>query len=266
VPVTSAVVDGESLLGVMREAVQAVHEAITQLDDWGPAGTRPGQYRSDLAADAAALEVFADAGWGVLSEESGLREAGRDLLAVIDPIDGSTNAGRGLPWYATSICVLDAEGPAAAIVVNQSSGVTYEAVRGGGATRDGETIEPSTCTSLRSAFVGLSGYPSRYLGWRQYRSLGAAALDICAVADGRLDAFIDAVDVPGSGALGCWDYLGALLVCREAGAVVVDLLDRDLVVRDPQLRRTPVAAATPDLLDEVVAARLSYSQQLRTGG
>jgi fructose-1,6-bisphosphatase/inositol monophosphatase family enzyme len=259
-------VDGELLLEVMREAVREVHDAITQLDDWGPAGTRPGQYHSDIAADEAALKVFADAGWGVLSEESGLRDEEKEFVAVIDPIDGSTNAGRGLPWYATSICVLDAEGPAAAIVVNQSSGVTYEAVRGGGATRDGRAIEPSSCSSLRSAFVGLSGYPPRYLGWRQFRSLGAAALDICAVADGRLDAFIDAVEVPGSGALGCWDYLGALLVCREAGAVIVDLLDRDLVVRDPQLRRTPLAAATRDLLDEVVRARLSYSQQVRTSG
>lgn len=250
--------DAGDLLDVMRETVRAVAGALAGLDDWGPAGTRPGQYRSDLAADEAALRVLGRAGFGVLSEESGLHDPERPVLAVIDPVDGSTNAGRGLPWFATSICLLDGEGPVAATVVNQSSGVTYEAVRGAGATRDGEAIRPSKCTSLRSAFVGLSGYPPRYLGWRQYRSLGAAALDLCAVADGRLDAFIDTVDVPGSGAHGCWDYLGALLVCREAGAVIVDLLDRDLVVRDPQIRRTPIAAGTASLLEDVLAARTAY--------
>jgi myo-inositol-1(or 4)-monophosphatase len=256
-------VDGGELLGVLRETVAVIRQALSQLDDWGPAGTRPGQYRSDLAADAVALEVLQGAGWGVLSEESGLHNPARDLLAVIDPVDGSTNAGRGMSWYATSICVLDAEGPVAATVVNQASGDTYEAVRGQGATRNGESMTPSTCTSLRKAFVGLSGYPRRHLGWRQYRAFGAAALDLCLVADGRLDAFIDTTDVPGSGAHGCWDYLGGLLVCREAGAAICDLLGRDLVTRDPLVRRTPIAAGTELLLEEVLAARLSASPALR---
>lgn len=255
--------DGGELLEVLRETVAVIRHALSQLDDWGPAGTRPGQYRSDLAADAVALEVLHGAGWGVLSEESGLHDPERELLAVIDPVDGSTNAGRGVPWYATSICVLDAEGPVVATVVNQASGDTYEAVRGEGATRNGEPMTPSTCTSLRKAFVGLSGYPRRHLGWRQYRAFGAAALDLCLVADGRLDAFIDTTDVPGSGAHGCWDYLGGLLVCREAGAAISDLLGRDLVTRDPLVRRTPIAAGTELLLEEVLAARLSASPALR---
>ena len=80
------------------------------LDDWGLAGTRPGQYHSDLAADAAALDVLGRAGVGVLSEESGAHDAGREILVVIDPIDGSTNASRGLPWFATSLCALDGDG------------------------------------------------------------------------------------------------------------------------------------------------------------
>lgn len=251
------------LLEVLRETVAAVRDVLTDLDDWGPAGTRPGQYRSDLVADEAALEILSGAGLGVLSEESGLHDAERDLLAVIDPVDGSTNAARGLPWFATSICVLDARGPLAATVVNQASGVRYEAVRGMGATRDGNEIRPSPCTTLRRAFVGLSGYPRSYLGWRQYRALGAAALDLCAVADGRLDAFIDTVDVPGSGAHGCWDYLGAQLVCTEAGATITDLHGRDLVTRDPSVRRTPIAAGTRELFEEVVAARSGGSPALR---
>ena len=62
--------------------------------------------------------------------------------------------------------------------------------------------------------VGLSGYPPRRLGWKQFRALGAIALDLCAVAGGRLDAYVDC----SPSAHGPWDYLGGLLVCREAGA------------------------------------------------
>jgi fructose-1,6-bisphosphatase/inositol monophosphatase family enzyme len=74
------------------------------------------------------------------------------------------------------------------------------------------------------------------------------------VAEGRLDGYVDCLD----DAHGSWDYLGATLVCREAGASVVDAFDRDLVVLDHAARRTPVAAATPALLDALVEARRSF--------
>ena len=73
-------------------------------------------------------------------------------------------------------------------------------------------------------------------------ALGAVALDLCAVAEGTLDGYVDA---SGPSAHGAWDYLGGALVCAEAGAVVADALGRDLNVLDPAARRTPVAAGTP---------------------
>lgn len=246
--------DAGQLLEVGREAARAVRRALDGLDDWGPAGTRPGQYRSDLVADEAAVAVLLEAGLGVLSEESGLQEAERPLLAVLDPVDGSTNASRGLPRYATSVCVLDGGGPLAAVVVDQATGTVYEAARGGGAFRAGDRIRPTTCSELRRAFVGLSGRPPAHLAWRQYRAMGSAALDLCGVADGSFDAWIDTTVVPDGGAHGCWDYLGALLVCEEAGAVVADAAGRELVVRDPAAGRTPVGAATPELLEQILAA------------
>ncbi|MFP5326508.1 MAG: inositol monophosphatase family protein [Acidimicrobiia bacterium] len=247
--------DDAELIEVLVAAAKAVRSALDGLADWGPAGTRAGQYLSDLAADEAAVKILREAGLGVISEESGATEADADLVAVLDPVDGSTNASRGIPWFATSICVLDADGPRAAVVLNQASGVRYDAVRGGGARRDGGVIQPSTKTSLDQSLVALSGYPDEHLGWRQFRALGAAALDLCAVADGTVDAYIDcSVDAHGS-----WDYLGGLLVCTEAGACVADVHDRPLAVRDHSGRRTPVAAATPELLDQVLAARRRFS-------
>jgi len=228
---------------------------LARLDDWGEAGTKPGQHRSDLVADAAGTAELVGAGFGVLSEESGLQGADREVLVVLDPLDGSTNADQGIPWFATSLCAVDGDGPVAAVVVNLASGTRYDAMRGGGARRDGKPIAPSGATSLRRSIVGLSGFPPRYLGWKQYRALGAAALDLCAVADGALDGYVDC----SPDAHGVWDYLGGQLVCTEAGALAVDAFDRDLVVRDPTARRTPVAAATPALLAELVEARRSFA-------
>jgi len=249
-------VDGADLLQVLGEAVDAVSGSLSGLADWGLAGTRPGQYRSDLVADAVAVRVLTAAGLGVLSEESGLsaEASERTLLAVLDPLDGSTNAARRIPWFATSICVLDELGPLVALVVNQATGVRYEAVRGAGARRNGEVITPSCNESLGRSLIGLSGYPPRYLGWSQYRALGAAALDLCAVADGTLDGYIDCMH----DAHGSWDYLGGLLVCEEAGASVADASGRELVVRDHTGRRTPIAAGTSALLSELLAARATW--------
>jgi fructose-1,6-bisphosphatase/inositol monophosphatase family enzyme len=247
--------DDDLLAEVLDETADAVRAALGDLDDWGLAGTRAGQYRSDLAADAAALEVLGRARLGVLSEESGRHRPDAAVTVVVDPLDGSTNASRRIPWYATSLCAVDADGPQAALVVNLADGTRYAARRGGGATRDGRPIRPSGVARMRDALVGLSGFPPRWLGWRQYRALGAAALDLCAVAEGLTDGYVDA----SWNAHGPWDYLGGMLVCLEAGAPVVDAERRDLVVLDHDARRTPVAAATPALLDELVAARASFT-------
>ncbi len=242
--------DDATLLEVLHATATAVAAALDGLDDWGLAGTRESQYRCDLAADAAALAVLDEAGVGVLSEESGLHREGSDLVVVVDPVDGSTNASRGIPWFATSLCALDNEGPRVAVVVNQASGIRFEAIRGGGATKDGVPIEPSGCERLDEAIVAFSGYPPTWFGWNQYRCLGAAALDLCAVAEGVLDAYA----VIGGSKLGSWDYLGGMLICTEAGAVLGDGRGEGLVTLGHADRRRPAAAATPSLLDSVLSA------------
>ena len=123
-----------------------------------------------------------------------------------------------------------------------------------GARLDGEPIHRDTAPPLDEAIIGLSGLPPRHLGWGQFRAMGAAALDLCAVADGRLDGYVDcSVD-----AHGVWDYVGALLVCSEAGVEVTDAHGRDLCVLDPEVRRTPVAGASPALADALLEARRTF--------
>jgi fructose-1,6-bisphosphatase/inositol monophosphatase family enzyme len=78
--------------------------------------------------------------------------------------------------------------------------------------------------------------------------MGSAALDHCAVAEGTLDAY----RLMGGSWLHGWDYLGGMLICTEAGAVVGELHGNELVVRDAT-RRSPVAAATAELLESLLA-------------
>ncbi len=239
--------DDDALLALCHRAVDAVPVALAPVADWRPAGERPGQYAIDLTADRAVLEVLDEAGIGVVSEESGVHRPGSELVAVVDPVDGSTNASRGIPWYASSICILDADVPRVSVVANLANGMRYHAVRGGGAWRGTTRVVPSGCEALRQAVVGITGMPSRHLGWAQFRAFGAAALELCAVADGTLDAFV----VGTHASLAPWDYLGAMLVCQEAGAVIDELQGRDLVTTDPGVRRAVVAAATTTLLGQL---------------
>src|SRR3954451_19875781 len=103
------------LLAVLAEASDAIREALGGIDDWGLTGTKPGEHHSDLAADAVAVAVLTGAGLGVLSEESGRHHPDRPITVVVDPLDGSTNASRGVPWFATRLCAGDAGRPGAAL-------------------------------------------------------------------------------------------------------------------------------------------------------
>jgi myo-inositol-1(or 4)-monophosphatase len=243
-----------SLFDDTANAVTAALAALGDRKDWGLLGTtgaHSGQHGSDVVADAAALEVLDRAGVGVLSEESGLRRADHPLIVIVDPLDGSTNASRGIPWYATSLAAVDQDGLLAALVVNQATGERYWATRGGGAFADGLPMHTSDCPSWRKAITGLSGLPTQWLGWNQFRALGACALDLCAVAGGVLDAYVDC----SRDAHGVWDYAGGMLIVQEAGGYVVDAFDRDLIVLDPAQKRTPIAANSQAVGVSAVAAR-----------
>lgn len=243
--------DVESLAQLLDRAAAAISTGLddflrTHAEERRAGGTRPGQFRLDLAAEARALPILEDSGLSVLSEEAGLIDRGTELVVVIDPVDGSTNASRGIPWFATSLCVVDDDGPLVSLIINLATGTRYEAVRGQGSFRDGQSVSSSATDSLSRAMLVLNGFDPSFTHWLQYRSLGATALDLCCVADGTVDASIDF-----SGALGPWDYLGAWLVLREAGAVIEDRDGRDLLEIGHDVRRMPVSAGNQTLLEHI---------------
>ncbi|HEV3452459.1 MAG TPA: inositol monophosphatase family protein [Acidimicrobiia bacterium] len=239
------------LLPLFLDAADAEREAVAALA--GPARRahtdRPGQYQLDLVADAAVLDVLRAAPVRVVSEESGVSgPADAPITVVVDPVDGSTNCSRHIPYWGISLCALDADGPLCALVGNSATGERYTAVRGQGAWADGAPLRAASTTELDTAVIGVAGLP-RPGPWRQFRALGSLALALCDVAAGRLDGFLDAL----ADQHAPWDYLGGLLACREAGAVVVDGPGRDLVTSDPDARRRVLAGATPPLLDALRA-------------
>jgi len=149
---------------------------------------------------------------------------------VIDPIDGSGNYARGLPFYCTSIAVLDGpslEDAKHGMVRNLISEETYYAERGRGAERDGTPVHTSKAKKLQEACVGIdmSKAPRAAVerlvpliaAVRKPAHLGANALELAFLADGKLDAFVDIRD-----RMRVVDFAAGYLIAKEAGAVMSD--------------------------------------------
>lgn len=244
------------ILQVLNNTADAVSQVLATNTDWSLSGIRHTQYSVDVRADNAALAVLHEAGCAVLSEESQITGlwGDDDILVVMDPLDGSTNASRGVPWFATALCALDKNGMRASLVVNQASGKDrYWATQGGGAFHNGNEMHHSACSTLKEAVVGVSGLASFRPQWSQFRALGAAALDICLVAQGVLDGWVD------FNSHGVWDYLASILICQEAGVATSEYLDRELLVTQYDEKRTPIVAATPALLAQLREVRSQHA-------
>ncbi len=206
------------ILSVCLEAAISACAAAKASSDWRMTGGHPGQYGGDVSADLAALAVLQASGYSVLSEESGLHMDSRELIAVLDPIDGSTNASRGLPTWCSSIAVLDDHGPLCGLVYAPVIDQLYWAARNSGGYLEDKHLEVEP-RQLNRSIVFLNGHSSVNFGWAQYRALGSAALELSMVAAGSADAFVDL----SSFGLAPWDYLAGELICLEAGVQVVRL-------------------------------------------
>ncbi len=237
----------DEIASVLRTAATAVNEALRSFQGSGLSGQRHDQYALDLVADRAACDVLSTAGLSIFSEESG-HTGGGDLVAVVDPVDGSTNADRGIPFYCVSISVVDERGPLVSLVENLVVGTRYEAQRGRGATRNGVPITVSEASDPSKSIIGVNGVLDFLPGWAQVRTMGAAALELCLVAEGALDAYLQA---PGA-AIHPWDYLAGMHIAEEAGAAVRSSDGRELVILEAESRR-PLVAASDSLADALVA-------------
>jgi myo-inositol-1(or 4)-monophosphatase len=169
-------------------------------------------------------EVEEDGGGGV-TRWSGEGDEGQPLW-IVDPLDGTTNFLHGHPMYAASVGVAVDGRPVAGAVTAPATGERWWAAQGQGAWRDGRPIRVSGTGELRLALVG-TGFPFKrpdriphYLGQfgrvlrhtSGIRRGGAAALDLCYLAQGTLDAFWEEHLSP-------WDVAGGLAILAEAGGI-----------------------------------------------
>ena len=181
---------------------------------------------------------------GLLAEEGARSAADSGRRWVVDPLDGTTNFLYGIPVWAVSIALEDDDEAALGVVHDPNRGETFTAVRGGGALLDGEPIDVSGAERLDSALVATGfGYDAARRAFqadvlrgvlphvRDIRRAGAASLDLCAVACGRVDAYWERGLAP-------WDLAAGGLIAREAGATV-EVLDGD---PDGLLAATPAIA------------------------
>lgn len=200
--------------------------------------------RIDLVAEKALIEVLErnEESCILVSEESGEKKIGREpseFYLTTDPIDGTTNAIRGLPFVVTSLATSKTKSLGdidTALVSDILRNITYTARRDKHAHRNGEKISPSTTSSLKQAVVGIDlGTPkkeeltSHFIGLlrrtKHLRHLGANALEVCYVADGTTDAFIDM-----RGKLRVTDVAAAYLILLEAGGIMTTLGEKELDV------------------------------------
>lgn len=167
-------------------------------------------------------------GDGFLGEESGLTEGlsegATGVVWVVDPLDGTVNFLYEIPQYAVSIAATVDGGTVAGVVVNAATGTEYTAARGHGAARDGVPIEvrPDVPLARRLLLTGfwydaeLRAVQGRALARllpriRDIRRLGSCALDLCHVAEGSADGYVEEGTSP-------WDHAAGLLIATEAGA------------------------------------------------
>ena len=197
----------------------------------------------------------------ILAEESG-QQGDSEYVWIIDPLDGTTNFLHGFPVFCVSVGLMHKNRLEHGAVYDPLRQELFTASRGQGAQLDGRRIRVSNQTLLERALIG-TGFPFRdsniplppYLKMLQtvltntsgVRRAGAAALDLCYVAAGRLDAFWET-------GLSKWDMAAGALIIREAGGIISgmdgseDFLDTGHVLTgSPRIYRDLAKLMAPDI-------------------
>jgi myo-inositol-1(or 4)-monophosphatase len=222
----------------------------------------------DLAAEKAIVDTLKqhDVSFTLISEESGVKKFGgapKECYVTVDPIDGTTNLMHGLPFYACSVAISRKHMLAdvfAGMVADLFHNVTYTAFEGKGAYLDGKKIQTSKTFSLDEAVVGLdlNTYKAKEVAsklaaliakTKHIRHFGANALELCYVANGLTDAFVDL-----RGKLRTTDVAAGFLIVKEAGGIVTTQDNQVLNVElDPKQTLSFIASGNKQIHDKILS-------------
>ncbi len=252
--------DELALLAVARDAADAAAVELRERFGGQARGVRTKSTPTDLVSDAdlaaerAIRAVLAERrpGDAILAEEGG-ETAGGNVRWVVDPLDGTINYLFGLPAFAVSVACEDASGTIAGVVLDPSREERFEATRSGSPTLNGEPFAaPNRADSLSVAMVATGfGYDPAVRARqadvllkllprvRDIRRVGAAALDLCWAAYGRVDAYYER-------GVNAWDVAAGGLIASRAGLEVRDLA---ATAADP----AGIVAAPAELIDDLLA-------------
>ena len=203
------------------------------------------------------LEAFPDHGFVGEEERAGApiaEELSSGYCWIVDPLDGTTNYVHGLQSYAASVGLAHEGKLIAGVIYDPIAEECFRAIEGGGAQLNGKSIQASRCESVDQALVAVSFAPgttrdspdvARFvevlLESQSVRRLGSAALNMCYLAAGRLDAYW-------SSSVKIWDIAAGIVIVREAGGLVSGLGGWDFDLAHPEF----AAAATRPLLSELL--------------
>ena len=256
------------MLDYLRICEQAARAAGQVLLDWRGRFTVREKGPKDIVTDAdeAAQAVIrkivlnAHPEYGFLGEEDtqgevlsrtngGEETEGTQFRWIVDPLDGTINYVHGLPSYGVSVALESGGDILAGVVFDPVLDECYCAAAGYGAYMNGQKILASGCISTQKALVAASlpADPARGCveirrfvevlhAVQSVRRLGAASLNLCYVANGRLDGYF-------ASTVKSWDVAAGVLIVREAGGVVTSLDGGKFCLEQPAL----ACAATPAL-------------------
>ncbi|MCL7410691.1 MAG: bifunctional fructose-bisphosphatase/inositol-phosphate phosphatase [Methanosarcinaceae archaeon] len=207
----------------------------------------------DAAAEDAIFTILKDDGRSMrlLSEEAGDIMIGEgdkpDFSIILDPLDGTYNAAFGIPFYCVSIAIAkpDLSGTTFGYVQNLANGDTYHAGVSKGSYLNGKSISPSGNSDIHEFCISVYGYRPHVertsmlcKGVRRIRVLGSVALELCYVASGRMDAFVDV-----RRALRLTDVAAGIFILEKAGGMVSNELGDPLKLPNGLMNRVDMVAS-----------------------
>jgi len=200
----------------------------------------------------------------LVSEECGTRQIGQNPkeYVVLDSVDGTSNAIRGIPFFCTSIAL--STGPnltetKLGLVKDLVNNETFHAEKGHGAYKDKKPLKPSKITEIDDAIIStelslpnnkqhLTKLTPLILKSKKLRHLGATALEICYVASGSIDAFVDLRNIARS-----TDLAAAYIILKEAGGIMTTPDAEEINLRLDTAERTPfIAAANQTICNNIL--------------
>ncbi|MBN1815576.1 MAG: inositol monophosphatase [Anaerolineae bacterium] len=217
---------------MLQTAIEAAHRAGKVIAERYPAprsvtvkGYRDIVTEVDTAAESIIIDLISKRfpGHAILSEEAGGKGIGAGITWVIDPLDGTTNYARRVPFFCTSVGVLEDGDPLAGAIYDPLRDQTFAAERGKGATLNGKPIHASQASPLSHTVLALDWGHSDTVRAQALnllhrivpccgtmRALGSAALALAYVATGWLDGYFNLALKP-------WDAAAGMLLIAEAG-------------------------------------------------